>query len=143
MIQANLTKRTFLLTIFLNFSWRMWAFSISGTIPYNCVGFGSSKKDISLHRFQTENNNVEMENPQSSTNLSSDGYLNENENNNNVAKTNMLKANRFHKLAPDANLPTDEFRIQLRENMKADLEERRKNDPNRGNQPAKNYLDSL
>ena len=54
-----------------------------------------------------------------------------------------LKANRFSKFAPDANLPTEEFRRQLRENMKADLEERRRNDPNRGNQPAKNYLDGL
>jgi len=54
-----------------------------------------------------------------------------------------LRANRFSKFAPDANLPADIFRAQLRENMKADLEERRKKDPNRGNQPAKNYLDGL
>ena len=54
-----------------------------------------------------------------------------------------LKGNRFSKYAPDANLPTDEFRAQLRENMKADLERRRREDPNRGNQIAKSYLDSL
>lgn len=54
-----------------------------------------------------------------------------------------LKASRFHKLAPDADLPADEFRAQLKENMKADLEKRRRNDPTRGNQPAKNYLDNL
>jgi hypothetical protein len=54
-----------------------------------------------------------------------------------------LKGNRFSKYAPDANLPTDEFRAQLRENMKADLERRRREDPKRGNQIAKSYLDSL
>lgn len=53
------------------------------------------------------------------------------------------KANRFSKFAPSAGLSTEDFREQLRENMKADLEKRRKNDPNRGNQPAKSYLDSL
>jgi hypothetical protein len=53
------------------------------------------------------------------------------------------KANRFSKFAPDADLPPDEFRRQLKENMKADLERRRQNDPTRGNQPAKSYLDSL
>ncbi|VEU41896.1 unnamed protein product [Pseudo-nitzschia multistriata] len=50
---------------------------------------------------------------------------------------------RFSKFAPDPSLDTDEFRLQLRENMKADLERRRSEDPNRGNQVAKNYLDSL
>jgi hypothetical protein len=54
-----------------------------------------------------------------------------------------LKASRFSKFAPDASLPADEFRAQLRENMKANLEERRRREPNRGNQPAKSYLDSL
>eukprot|EP01083_Nonionella_stella_P289693 985849_1 len=54
-----------------------------------------------------------------------------------------LKANRFSKFAPDANLEADDFRAQLKENMKADLERRRREDPNRGNQPAKSYLDSL
>ncbi len=54
-----------------------------------------------------------------------------------------LKGNRFSQFAPDASLPTDEFRNQLKENMKADLERRRREDPNRGNQPAKSYLDSL
>jgi hypothetical protein len=54
-----------------------------------------------------------------------------------------LKGNRWSKYAPDANLPTNEFRAQLRENMKADLERRRREDPNRGNQPAKSYLDNL
>ena len=54
-----------------------------------------------------------------------------------------LKANRFSKFAPDADLPADEFRRQLKENMKADLERRRRNDSTRGNQPAKNYLDNL
>ena len=53
------------------------------------------------------------------------------------------KANRWSKFAPDANLPKEEFREQLKENMKADLERRRREDPNRGNQPAKSYLDSL
>jgi hypothetical protein len=50
---------------------------------------------------------------------------------------------RFSKFAPDPNLSSDDFRKQLKENMKADLERRRKQDPNRGNQPAKSYLDSL
>lgn len=54
-----------------------------------------------------------------------------------------LKGNRWSKYAPDANLPTNEFRAQLRENMKADLERRRREDPKRGNQPAKSYLDNL
>jgi hypothetical protein len=50
---------------------------------------------------------------------------------------------RFSAFAPDPNLDTADFRLQLRENMKADLERRRNEDPNRGNQIAKNYLDSL
>mmetsp|Transcript_26863 Transcript_26863/g.37861 ORF Transcript_26863/g.37861 Transcript_26863/m.37861 type:complete len:133 (-) Transcript_26863:58-456(-) len=62
---------------------------------------------------------------------------------NNDDDESTLKGSRFHKLAPDANLSTDEFRSQLRENMKADLEKRRREDPNRGNQPAKSYLDNL
>ena len=56
---------------------------------------------------------------------------------------NLAKGNRWSKFAPDTSLPTDEFRAQLRENMKADLERRRREDPNRGNQPARSYLDSL
>ncbi|KAL7525978.1 hypothetical protein ACHAXR_001248 [Thalassiosira sp. AJA248-18] len=55
-----------------------------------------------------------------------------------------LKASRFSKYAPDANtLDATDFRSQLRENMKADLERRRAEDPNRGNQPAKHYLEGL
>lgn len=54
-----------------------------------------------------------------------------------------LRGNRFSKYAPDANLDTHEFKDQLKENMKADLERRRREDPNRGNQPAKTYLDNL
>lgn len=50
---------------------------------------------------------------------------------------------RFSKFAPDLDLDAEEFRLQLRENMKADLERRRNEDPNRGNQIAKSYLDSL
>jgi hypothetical protein len=50
---------------------------------------------------------------------------------------------RFSAFAPDPNLDANDFRLQLRENMKADLERRRNEDPNRGNQIAKNYLDSL
>jgi len=52
---------------------------------------------------------------------------------------------RFSKFAPpdDPNLSAEDFRSQLKENMKADLERRRREDPNRGNQPARNYLDSL
>ena len=54
-----------------------------------------------------------------------------------------LRGNRFSKYAPDASLDTAEFREQLKENMKADLERRRREDPSRGNQPAKTYLDNL
>ena len=54
-----------------------------------------------------------------------------------------LKGNRFSKYAPDASLDTADFRTQLKENMKADLERRRREDPNRGNQPAKTYLENL
>lgn len=54
-----------------------------------------------------------------------------------------LRGNRFSKYAPDASLDTAEFREQLKDNMKADLERRRREDPNRGNQPAKTYLDNL
>jgi len=50
---------------------------------------------------------------------------------------------RFSKFAPDLNLEAADFRLQLRENMKADLERRRNADPNRGNQISKSYLDSL
>ena len=59
------------------------------------------------------------------------------------AEGGTLKGNRFSKYAPDASLSTPEFRDQLKENMKADLERRRRDDPNRGNQPAKTYLDNL
>ncbi len=55
----------------------------------------------------------------------------------------VMKGNRWSKFAPDTTLSPDEFRSQLKENMKSDLERRRREDPNRGNQPAKNYLDSL
>jgi hypothetical protein len=54
-----------------------------------------------------------------------------------------LKGSRFSRYAPDASLPPELFREKLKENMKANLEERRRNNPNRGNQPAKSYLDSL
>lgn len=54
-----------------------------------------------------------------------------------------LKGSRFSKFAPDTSLEAENFRAQLRENMKANLEERRRKDPKRGNQPAKNYLDGL
>lgn len=50
---------------------------------------------------------------------------------------------RFSAFAPDLSLDASDFRSQLRENMKADLERRRNEDPNRGNQIAKNYLDGL
>ena len=50
---------------------------------------------------------------------------------------------RFSAFAPDQSLEAGDFRAQLKENMKADLERRQKEDPNRGNQPAKSYLDSL
>ena len=55
----------------------------------------------------------------------------------------MKKANRFSKFAPPPELESEDFRDQLKQNMKADLERRRREDPNRGNQPAKSYLDSL
>jgi hypothetical protein len=54
-----------------------------------------------------------------------------------------LKGSRFSRYAPDASLPPEQFREQLKENMKANREERRRNNPNRGNQPAKSYLDGL
>lgn len=53
------------------------------------------------------------------------------------------RANRFSQFAPSTELPTEDFRAQLKENMKADLEKRRQKNPNRGNQPARSYLDSL
>ena len=54
-----------------------------------------------------------------------------------------LKANKFSIFAPDADLSKEDFVSELKENMKRDLERRRSEDPNRGNQPAKHYLDSL
>ena len=51
--------------------------------------------------------------------------------------------NRFSKFAPSQDLSPNDFRAQLKENLKRDLERRRQQDPNRGNQPAKSYLDSL
>ena len=60
-----------------------------------------------------------------------------------TAEDSALKANRFSKFAPSQDLEPDDFRAQLKENMKKDLERRRQQDPNRGNQPAKTYLDSL
>jgi hypothetical protein len=60
-----------------------------------------------------------------------------------TGSNSVLKANRWSKYAPDASLPTEEFKNQLKENMKNDLERRRAQSPNRGNQPAKSYLDSL
>lgn len=62
---------------------------------------------------------------------------------NDEAEEGSLKANRWSKYAPDADLPDAEFKAQLKENMKSDLERRRAETPNRGNQPAKHYLDSL
>ena len=59
------------------------------------------------------------------------------------AATDAPKSNRFSKFAPSQDLEADDFRAQLKENMKKDLERRRQQDPNRGNQPAKKYLDSL
>jgi hypothetical protein len=83
----------------------------------------------------TSNNNNKQEN--SETPLSSSSSIpSENDDVYNVA-------NRFSIFAPDTNLSMEEFRAQLKENMKADLERRRREDPNRGNQPAKSYLDSL
>ena len=58
-------------------------------------------------------------------------------------KESLYKGNKFSIFAPDTDLSDDDFRQQLKENMKADLERRRREDPNRGNQPAKSYLDSL
>lgn len=58
-------------------------------------------------------------------------------------ENSVLKANRWSKHAPDAKLPTEDFRNQLKQNMKGELESRRASLPNRGNQPAKHYLDSL
>jgi len=62
---------------------------------------------------------------------------------NDEAEEESLKANRWSVYAPDAELPDVEFKSQLKENMKRDLERRRAETPNRGNQPAKHYLDSL
>jgi hypothetical protein len=55
------------------------------------------------------------------------------------------QAKKFHPLAPDANLASTpaEYKAQFKAKFKADLERRRREDPNRGNQPAKSYLDSL
>lgn len=54
-----------------------------------------------------------------------------------------LKAARFSIFAPDANsVDTSDFRSQLKDNMKADLERRRLL-PDRGNQPTRNYLSGL
>jgi hypothetical protein len=50
---------------------------------------------------------------------------------------------RFSQFAPDPSMETNDFRSQLMDNMKEDLERRRRENPNRGNQPAKSYLDSL
>jgi len=82
-----------------------------------------------------------MQSSQSSTSKKSIPLHDKEENE--VDGSNILKANRWSKYAPDASLPTEEFRNQLKENMKNDLERRRAESPNRGNQPAKCYLDSL
>ena len=50
---------------------------------------------------------------------------------------------RFSAFAPDQSLEATDFRAQLKENMKKEMERRRAEEPNRGNQPAKTYLDSL
>jgi len=75
--------------------------------------------------------------------VQSSNNSNDKDDNNENEGESTLKANRFSVHAPDPNLPTDEFRNELKENMKRDLERRRAADPNRGNQPAKNYLDNL
>jgi hypothetical protein len=55
-----------------------------------------------------------------------------------------IKVSRFSKFAPDTNtLNSQDFCLQLGENMKGDLERRRAADPNRGNQPTRNYLERL
>ena len=54
---------------------------------------------------------------------------------------------RYSKYAPSgdaaAALDSSEFRQQLRENMTADLERRRNEDPTRGNRITEKYLESL
>mmetsp|Transcript_24414 Transcript_24414/g.43735 ORF Transcript_24414/g.43735 Transcript_24414/m.43735 type:complete len:140 (+) Transcript_24414:155-574(+) len=55
-----------------------------------------------------------------------------------------LKANRFSIFAPDANnLDATDFKSELKDNMKSDLERRRLEIPDRGNQPTRNYLNGL
>lgn len=77
-----------------------------------------------------QNNDINENNKDNGTDVDEDGGT--------------LKASRFSKFAPDANtLDANEFRAQLKENMKADLERRRAEDPNRGNQITRNYLEGL
>eukprot|EP00978_Attheya_sp_CCMP212_P019606 scaffold55212_cov62-Attheya_sp.AAC.1 len=127
-----------------------------GFYPCVCLSFASPQRYGSssfvstitnvryYHRHQQDqlmatSNNIPEEDKSSVTG----GDYSNDANADDVEDSSSLKANRFSKFAPDANLPTEEFRAQLRENMKADLERRRKEDPNRGNQPAKNYLDNF
>mmetsp|Transcript_1659 Transcript_1659/g.2194 ORF Transcript_1659/g.2194 Transcript_1659/m.2194 type:complete len:134 (+) Transcript_1659:56-457(+) len=116
----------------------------------------SSFSPCALNNKTSKNSNTKSEHvlqlsqhPESSSNNDNDqqqqhGYnANQSANNPDNEDDGTLKANRWSKFAPDASLSTDDFKSQLRENMKADLERRRREDPNRGNQPAKSYLDSL
>jgi hypothetical protein len=88
-----------------------------------------------------------MSQQESDDGISNDNNNNKQENSETLSSENddnvYNMANRFSIFAPDTNLSQEEFRAQLKENMKADLERRRREDPNRGNQPAKSYLDSL
>jgi hypothetical protein len=129
------------------------AFSITHNLDPNTNSFSTTTSSSSTSPRTFQHSTYQKQNPISlkssysynnnNNNTNNNNNNNPDPNNNKDDDTNTLKANRFSKFAPDANLPADEFRAQLKENMKRDLEERRRNDPNRGNQPAKSYLDSL
>ena len=108
------------------------------------IGIASTKNPICIP-LQSYLDNLNNSQPQSSTNANyEEGESTQDGGNDDDDDTNTLKANRFSKFAPDANaLDANDFRSQLKENMKADLERRRAADPNRGNQPTKNYLAGL
>jgi len=107
--------------------------------PSSCTPQRTQVKVLSpplYQSFQENDNNIAAENEIEIEDLESDDSSGPVE-----GQTNT----RFSKYAPTDYLELDasEFRLQLRENMKADLERRRNEHPNRGNQISKNYLDSL
>ena len=128
------------------------AFLTSKDLPPSPLFMGGNTNDSWSSYYSTHHNNASPSgtNPGEQSDTASKHARNNSDNNDNNnddddedTTTSTLKASRFSKFAPDASLDTQDFKSELKNNMKADLERRRAADPNRGNQPTRNYLNGL